>query len=187
MLSWPREWGPEQSQSDADYLGWSHRYRLEDPIAPEDIQRFEAVHGITLPAEYRAFLTELGNGGAGPGYGIWPLGKGEDGPLPDEMLQHLSDDFAHSTAWNDTSLLDDASGAGPNPQSAYYDYSVIAGAIEIGTDGCGLYYLLVLSGPASGQVWYDKRADGEGIEPLRDEAGEIMSFGKWYSSWIGSL
>jgi hypothetical protein len=31
-------------------------------------------HRVTLPKEYRTFLTSLGNGGAGPFYGILRLG-----------------------------------------------------------------------------------------------------------------
>ncbi|QUL37215.1 SMI1/KNR4 family protein [Erythrobacter sp. JK5] len=170
---WPEEWGFEQAGD--DFLGWSHRYRLDTPLDTSEVESFERQHAVALPADYRQFLIELGNGGAGPGYGIWPLGEGENGPLPDEMLANLSQPFAHTEPWNENGL----------PDEEYYSYSVIAGALEIATDGDALYYFLVLNGPAAGQVWYDRRTDGKGLGPVRDAGGAIMTFGPWYEAWLG--
>ena len=64
---------------------------------------------------------------------------------------------------------------------------MVAGALEIATDGCALFYLLVVNGPAKGQIWYDKRTDSEGIEPLRGRDGAILNFGEWYTNWLASI
>ena len=59
----------------------SHRYLLGEPLKEEEVLAFENRYQITLPPSYRAFLTQLGNGGisyansaAGPFYGVYPLG-----------------------------------------------------------------------------------------------------------------
>ena len=44
-------------------------------LSEEDIKGFEHKHCITLPDDYRTFISEIGNGGFGPGYGLLPLDK----------------------------------------------------------------------------------------------------------------
>lgn len=48
----------------------SHQYQFKPRLINKDIQVFESRYNITLPSEYRNFLLEIGNGGAGPGYGL---------------------------------------------------------------------------------------------------------------------
>src|SRR4051794_1827337 len=54
-----------------------HRYRFEPPVPSAQLEAFEKRWSITLPADYREFLLEVGNGGAGPFYGIFRLGEWE--------------------------------------------------------------------------------------------------------------
>ena len=44
----------------------SHQFQLNPPLPKSKVQTFESEHGFVLPADYRQFTTELGNGGAGP-------------------------------------------------------------------------------------------------------------------------
>ena len=64
----------EQAKAkDPDFVrfgAYSHRYKLFPPAREETIQRFEAQEGIRLPEEYRDFQLFVGNGGAGPYYGL---------------------------------------------------------------------------------------------------------------------
>lgn len=53
-----------------------HGFELNGPISERELVGWERGHGIELPADYRAYLSELGNGGAGPYYGSFPLGCG---------------------------------------------------------------------------------------------------------------
>ena len=173
---WPAEWGAEEETAIGDYYGWCHRYRLEAPIVADEIVTFERQHGITLPEDYRQFLTQVGNGGAGPDYGIYSLGEGEEGPLPAIVLENLPVEFALDEPWNDMDLLE-------KPES-YYSYELLAGAIPIATRGCALDYWMVVSGPRRGEIWLDKRTDGEGVEPICEVDGLHMTFGLWYASWL---
>ena len=53
----------------------AHRYRLDGPLSEATIGSFEARHGVTLPEGHRRFLLEVGDGPAGPDYGLLPLEK----------------------------------------------------------------------------------------------------------------
>lgn len=52
-----------------------HKFVLNPVLSETEVQAFETMHRISLPADYRRFLTQVGNGGAGPYYGIFPLGQ----------------------------------------------------------------------------------------------------------------
>jgi hypothetical protein len=58
-----------------DLPAQQHRYLLNPPLSEEEVARFEDEHRIALPSDFRAFVTRLGNGGAGPGYGVFKLGE----------------------------------------------------------------------------------------------------------------
>ncbi|MCE9546246.1 MAG: SMI1/KNR4 family protein [Planctomycetia bacterium] len=53
---------------------FTHQYQLGPRMSERDVAAAEAKYGITLPDDYRIFLIELGNGGAGPGYGLQRFG-----------------------------------------------------------------------------------------------------------------
>lgn len=80
-----------------------HRYRLGQKLTESELAAFELTNGIWLPTDYRRFLSMVGNGGAGPFYGLEPLGTfGRDlsrpfslveatDKLSDEQLNQLPD------------------------------------------------------------------------------------------------
>src|SRR5580658_7105770 len=53
----------------------AHEFRLNTTLDEPAIAAFERRHHVTLPSDYRTFLTSVGNGGAGPFHGVLPLGK----------------------------------------------------------------------------------------------------------------
>ena len=79
-----------------------HDYKLNPPIPVSTIEEFEARHGIRLPDDYRHFVTEIGNGGAGPYYGLFPFGQQDDGLSWEQgdLIGDVAQPFPHVEAWN---------------------------------------------------------------------------------------
>lgn len=50
-------------------------FKLAAPSAEAAVAEFEEWHEVTRPLAYRLFVTELGDGGAGPGYGLRHLAR----------------------------------------------------------------------------------------------------------------
>lgn len=50
-----------------------HKYRLNPAVSLDAVHGFEGQCHLTLPEEYVFFLTKVGNGGAGPYYGLYSL------------------------------------------------------------------------------------------------------------------
>ncbi len=50
-----------------------HKYEFAPVVLSSVINDFEYRHNIRLPKAYREFLTQVGNGGAGPDNGLFPL------------------------------------------------------------------------------------------------------------------
>ncbi|MEZ4367474.1 MAG: SMI1/KNR4 family protein [Kofleriaceae bacterium] len=121
----------------------AHAYRLRAPLTVARVAALEAAHGVRFPDDYRAFVAEVGDGGAGPGYGLVPL----DHPRQQALL------------------------AGPCPLptvAARVDGNPWRGVVALAHLGCGQLALLVVDGPARGTVWIDARAVGAGVVPAAD-------------------
>ena len=187
----------------------AHQYKLYQPLAEFDIAAFECTHGVTLPDDYRHFITQIGNGGAGPYYGLFPFGYQDDihGYCTWEngyMVGDLSAEFPHQNKWN---LPDAFWQKMPDPapdvseaeedrmmeawddelDEHYWNPKVMNGAIPICHLGCALRQWLVINGPQKGYVWADNRVDHTGISPLQDDKGIQMTFSDWYMSWLSKL
>jgi hypothetical protein len=147
-----------------------HRYRMSTPLSEQEVRAFESRHGVTLPADYREFLLRVGNGGAGPYYGVLPLGH-HKAALP---LLHQS--FPHTSDWNEDSLADDA----------YLSDELTRGAMRICNTGDGGYELLVVTGTVCGSIWADGRYANQGLLRLThsQDPSREMDFLDWYQEWL---
>lgn len=184
----------------------SHRYVLSAPLSEADVHGFEEKYRFALPDQYRRFVTGVGNGGAGPFYGLFPLGKNDAGhglASWDEggLVGKPALPFLHSEAWN---LSPDFWAGEPQPaagiseedqdrlwaawderlEAEYWNPKVMDGAIPICHEGCALRIWLVVTGPLAGNVWRDMRTDGAGIAPLLDGDGMPLRFLEWYLHWL---
>jgi hypothetical protein len=148
-----------------------HHYMLGPVLAEAEVIAFEERHRVILPQAYRSFLTAVGDGGAGPDYGLFPLEKA--GALTTameerEMPDFLATPFPHTEDWNPSSELD---------EDDYLDPRWVVGSLVIAEIGCGSFYRLVITGQAQGEVWYDDRASDVGLTRGRD-------FYEWYMTWV---
>lgn len=144
------------------------------PLSEPDLLAFEADHGVALPADYRAFLAAIGNGGPGPGCGLIPLDRALDyddrlwgAPVPQG---HLLRPFPHTDGF-DQGLVDD-------DELARQVHALTGGTLGLAHLGCGRYAVLVVSGPTLGCVWLDASDPGQGVHPLG------LGFLEWYRKWL---
>ena len=182
----------------------SHDFKLNGVLTKEAILAFEQLHGVRLPDDYRQFLAGVGNGGAGPFYGVFPLGFVDDNfgvrqwQENDDLVGRLSEPFVFDQAWNDLSDM-----PGPDLPShdedeaeyhrlqesfgqVYWSSSLVNGTIPICHEGCGIRVLLIVNGKQAGKLWEDRRSEYEGLRPLTLKDGSPASFGEWYSEWLRS-
>jgi hypothetical protein len=178
-----------------------HHFLLNPPRPETDVSAFEQRHRIRLPSEYRHFITQIGDGGAGPYYGIFPLGfiDGTSGELHqweegDGFIGVLSTPFPLHGAWNDLSgmppkdLLDTNEEAYERQLDAfeerYWDASRLDGAIPLCHQGCALRVWLIVTGSEVGHLWSDGRADNSGLAPMELKDGSRATFSSWYREWL---
>jgi len=166
----------------------AHRFRLLPPVTEQEIRKFEARYGISLPAEYRVFLMRVGRGGAGPAYGLIDFNESaryEREDLPDDIVGTT---FSLTEAYNpfhDVLLAaywqrearGEASREDHNQLSTARAKEV-SGTLVLCHEGCGHLLLLVVNGPASGQMWFDSTVSDGGYGPLG------VTFLDWYERWL---
>ncbi|NUT01948.1 MAG: SMI1/KNR4 family protein, partial [Hamadaea sp.] len=131
-----------------------HRHQLGPVLTEADVTRFEAEHGIVLPDTYRAFLLEVGNGGAGPDYGLFPLdgtGMRSDDRAERSWPGYLATTFPHTQPWNPPYYVpppDRPAPVGRMTEAEYFDPRWTSGSLIIAEYGCGSFHRLVITGPA---------------------------------------
>lgn len=111
-----------------------HRYRWNPPATEETVTRFEEKIGVSLPTEYRNFLLQAGNGGAGPFYGLFSLEQVEHWltwEVEPDQLPILRPDQSEKTFDSE-------------------DEEVWRGCVPIGTEGDVYFTYLLVTGPDRG-------------------------------------
>jgi hypothetical protein len=178
----------------------SHCFRLSPALPEADVVKFERIHGVVLPNAYRQFLTCIGNGGAGPFYGVFPLGRVDDNfdlrdwHEGDGLVGILSEPFPLQESWNDLSAkpTDELASRDQSEydkqieafEREYWRASLVNGAIPICHEGCAIRIYLVLTGPQAGYLWEDRRSEYGGLNPLRLSDGSCATFASWYDEWL---
>lgn len=197
----------------ADQFTRLHGFRLNAVASAGALAAFEERHGVSLPCEYREFLMSVGNGGAGPGCGVFPLGEFggfgvgdfatpfphmETWNAPDEWFDSLPDPEGHlpdaPTSWRSIDELLEWRRAHPEDEEVaekrmeleewYYGIEQVPGTIPISDCGCAKCDRLVVTGAARGTVWLDAREADGGLFLYRGSSGEPLTFLGWYARWI---
>lgn len=165
-------------------------------VAEKDIAAFEVRLGHQLPASYRSFLSGIGDGPFGPGFEMRSVGSSTDsfsmGPRVYRPEDYCTFDEDDRQAPLFRAALDDL-------RSACNDNEVHA--LELSTYGCGMSAVLVLDGPARGEVWlddpnmdivgawgyFDAMFHSPGLDGPYVFGAERFDMLAWYESWLDCL
>lgn len=165
-----------------------HQYKFNPSLTLESVKIFEDTFLISLPTDYKEFLIEIGDGGSGPAYGLFPL-AGWNAGLEINENNFLSTPFPHSDKWDIdpeiNSEIENYSEEYKKWEDEYCSNKYITGSLRICHHGCGTVSLIVVTGTSAGQIWIDDRANDNGIFPdISKSTGERHSFVTWYNEWL---
>lgn len=173
-----------------------HQYLLNPPIRKSFVRGVEERYGFRLPEDYFYFITEVGDGGAGPDYGIISFA---------ELVEQKTDPRAEAYAADYRRSL--AKEFTPRPMRAdevdeyaivakkYYeenpeqyfvydefdddDLCITNGFFLLGTHGCQWDFGMVISGERRGQIF---DMDNEGAYGF-----VACSFAEFYQNWLDRI
>ncbi|OWA37269.1 hypothetical protein B9G55_04170 [Saccharibacillus sp. O16] len=158
----------------------SHQYRMNEPLTLTQLGKLEAEWGVTLPDPFAAFLVGVGDGGAGPYYGIYPSSR--ISPDLERLaepstfrLDRTSQDWMSPPAENDE--LDDMD---DETYDAFWA-DLLRGTIEFGTMGCDNELLLIVSGEHRGRVVYIN------MDSPKSFFAYEKNFLDWYERWLDEV
>lgn len=141
----------------------THHYKFKPAATVQEVSQVQAVLGVRFPDSYIQYLTKLGNGGAGPHYGIYSLDEMQHNsqyllhqPLLGEPMLHPDMTL---TEWyeiaEDLDILDE------DAEIDAFFGKLMQGTIVLGTHGCSVDTLLMCSGANAGEVIYFNWEIGE--------------------------
>ncbi len=137
-----------------------HLYELNPTISEKEIVQFEKKYKVELPQDYRNFLMKVGNGGAGPAYGLLSLQEAYE-----------------NNEWYTMENIDK-----PFPSEPYEEYSEQVnynnGILMLNHLGCGTFSLLIVTGNFKGKVCTDLRSSDGGLHVIN------KTFLDWYEEWL---
>ena len=164
-----------------------HLYKINPVLSEKEIITFEIKHKIKLPLDFRKFLMEIGNGGAGPYYGVFPLGEYDEGTWREDggFVGVLSEPFPYTSDWNEEPDFPNEEDY-DDEEEFEKDYLAVQesywkslnGAIPICHQGCANRNWLIISGPERGKVWLDELASYSGLKKTD------LTFEEWYLKWL---
>lgn len=180
---------------------YRHQYRLGDPISESSLVRIETKLQVGLPEEFRQFLLQIGNGGAGPGLGLERLDLGP--PAVAEVLARTENAFAYrdtfeSMYWKTARLLSidstllarecklhgtlhmsEVSGSSDDEWFGNVWMKYNDGMLPLADLGGGMVAKLMVSGEKRGTIWIVDESEGESFVEFRDASdiacGEVDS------------
>ena len=173
-----------------------HKYELNPTATIKEVRQFEKEYNIKLPEGFVKYLTEVGNGGAGPDYGIYSL----------EMLRKRNPSlkqFGCKKAFIDQRFNSDNPDYDPysireewekiceeyeNASERLLDdeclnimLNVFGGTLNIGTPGCTMSYELIIDGSENnGKIAVIDHDMDENAPPNLTD----MDFEEWFCDYF---
>ena len=112
-----------------------HKYQLNPPLPLSELAQIESKNDIQLHPDYKAMISQLGNGGAGCGYGLERLSLSKAQP-PYPGTAHLL-----RACENPGKITCDM-----------VDPSEISGYVKLFDYGCGIELILIVNGEEQGDL-----------------------------------
>ena len=141
-----------------------HQYDLRPPATEEQLASIERMLGVALPPGLRAFYLTVGDGGAGPDYGLMPAAE----------LKRRKPASAYPGIEALRALGGRTQAQPPEPTRAVLSPSRLSGLVTIQTAGCGIFAAVVCTGDVGRIVHYDE----DGISETDD------TLVGWYERWL---
>lgn len=165
-----------------------HQYRINPVLPIEEIRKAEEERHVRFPQEYVFYLTRVGNGGAGPYYGLYPFErvlKENGNPFLGQLLEQTVTTKLSKEQWREHRKILDELGETNETDAAYEKYldSLCSNMISIGTQGCTLDNMLMLSGGDADRILYIDW-DLETELPFRDTG---MTFLEWMEGYFQDI
>lgn len=142
----------------------NHKYQWNPPVSLPDLEEFEQEIGVTLPEDYRNFLLQVGDGGAGPFYGLFSLRQVHgwlEWPVEPEKIPYLY--------------------PGMNIDGLEEKGNWRRGCIPIGSQGDVYFTYLLVAGPNRGRVVYIEYERSWVFFPREPD------FLSWYTRWLREI
>ncbi len=164
----------------------SHQYKMRPVLTEQELAVIESKTPYPLPAAFRAFISKIGNGGAGPDYGIiglyLPVYSNDAGLIMrrQEYLPVLFTPDSTNEDWEAQCAALTASISEDRGLTDAFDLEIrmMGGLMEIGEVGCGVSNYLVMHGEHQGRIVYNPHYLGK---PVFDEQDNFLD---WYEEWL---
>lgn len=176
----------------------THVHALAPPVDAALLARAEAALGAPLPEDYRRFLVEVGDGGAGPYHGVLSLAESiarcalNDAPM--DSLPAFTRDFPLAADVDFGTLAGKPASWDEHVRRLAHEPAYAArwdelreeyaappfdgGWLPICDYGCGDFFFLVVRGPRRGTVWVNSVDSATGLYCLE------VSFGAFHERWL---
>jgi len=145
----------------------AHGYELRTRLRSSDIRKTEARIGVALPEALRQFYLDLGNGVAGPFYGLEPAEKLE--------AYRPNDPYPGVAALKEIAAAEDGLSA-DHPGYFEVSHEALAGLLTVIHEGCGHETCLIVTGDHVGRIVHVS-CDGY-VEDTTDTLVDL------YSRWL---
>lgn len=156
--------------------------KWDAPLTEAAVAKYEAKHGITLPEDYKRFITTIAGSGTQPFYGLYNLLE-----KPSDYSEIAVDKKFPYTIEKPLNIQE----LSEEEYDAIYETEEInidAGYVMLCHEGCGMYSILIVNTDDEntyGTVWYYDLANDDGIFPLTNPANNsTMNFLDWLEYYV---
>ncbi|MBC7809103.1 MAG: SMI1/KNR4 family protein, partial [Akkermansiaceae bacterium] len=180
-----KDWAGNSAPGGAGIFGADrHLWHLSAPLSERRVADWESDIGVSIPEEYRVFLTEIGHTGMGPSYGMEGLYTILTNPHRGEQQKPWMRRFYQAPCLyhpdreggGDEWLADVI---GEDWEARYDDetFDPQQGTLTLSQHGCGYETVLVLNGEFRGRV-----ANVYFTDPA--QFTQQTGFLAWYEGWL---